>query len=159
MSQKYQGLFIFGEWLDALNQVPPETAMTIINNIYRYEVDDTEPPPVEGAAALIQSIMLSYEKRNKLAAAYGRRGANARWGRRATGDTPARSKPSSPTESPSLATLSKEELLAYWSCTEEEPVSEEDAEWDARRFELLTRARQKRDAAAGIPAKQPQIAP
>lgn len=75
MSKKWQGVFLFYEWLDALNTLPAKTAMTIINNIRQYQTDGTEPPPLRGQGAVIQHLMLSYEQRSKQASEYGRMGA------------------------------------------------------------------------------------
>ncbi len=142
MSKKYQGIFLFAEWLDALNQLPAEVAMEIINNVFRFDVDDTEPPHMEGGAGLVQSIMLSHERRNKTAAAYGRKGASTRWSHNTA--SPATSQAS---DSPTTATMTREQLLACRSSEPEEPLSAEDAEWEAQRIERLIAARAKRDAA------------
>ncbi len=144
MSIKYQGIFIFGEWLDALNQLPAETAMEIINHIYRFDVDDTEPPHMEGGAELVQSIMLAHERRNKTASAHGRKGASARW--KSTDNHTTASPPQA--QAPlSLANMTREELLAYWANNADTPMSAEDAEWEAQRVERLKAARAGRDAA------------
>ncbi len=84
MKKQYEGIFLFAEWLDALNGLPAKTAMEVINNLYRFETEDIEPPPMRGSAAIIQNIMLAYARRSKVSAEYGRKGAENRWKRPTT---------------------------------------------------------------------------
>ncbi len=78
MGKNYRGLFLFEEWLDALNHLAPKTAMTIINNLYRYDSEGVLPPPIRGSAGVLQNIMLAHGKRAHQAEVYGRMGAEAR---------------------------------------------------------------------------------
>ncbi len=78
MSKKYQGIFIFEEWLEALNHMSPRMAMTIINNVYGFIRDGSEPERLRGSADLVQSLMLAHTRRSKVAVMYGRMGAEAK---------------------------------------------------------------------------------
>ncbi len=64
-----------------MNQLPPKTAMTLINNLYLYIAEDVEPAPLRGSAAFLQNIMLSHEKRAKTFAENGRKGSEIKWER------------------------------------------------------------------------------
>ncbi len=78
MGKHYRGLFLFEEWLEALNHLAPKTAMTIINNLYRYDLEGTLPTPLCGHAGVLQNIMLAHGKRSHQAEVYGRMGAEAK---------------------------------------------------------------------------------
>ncbi len=146
MSRKYQGIFLFGEWLTALRQLPPDVAMDIIAHIYEFDVHDTEPPTMEGGAELVQSIMLAHERRTKVSAAYGNKGASTRWKKTPVKETPAREASGETARPRTFADMSTEELMAYWNATADDPISEEDAEWDARRAMEYERVLSKRNA-------------
>ncbi len=68
MSKNYEGIFLFTEWLDALNRLQPKTAMTVINHFYRIQLDGTEPPAMRGSAETIQSIMIAHARWRPLGA-------------------------------------------------------------------------------------------
>ncbi len=78
MGKNYRGLFLFEEWLEALNHLAPKTAMTIINNLYLYDLQGTIPAPLCGYAGVLQNIMLAHGKRSHQAEVYGRMGAEAK---------------------------------------------------------------------------------
>ena len=65
MQPKYPGLYLYFDWLNALEKLPPETAMKIIGNLHRFAEFDQEPEPLEGMESLIQSFMLSQLRRAK----------------------------------------------------------------------------------------------
>ena len=65
MSQKYPGFYLYYDWLDALNNMPPETALSIINNLRNYAQYDTEPPFLPGWEGFVQGFMLAQLKRSK----------------------------------------------------------------------------------------------
>jgi hypothetical protein len=65
MQRKYPGLYLYYDWLDALQRMEPETAMRIITNLRNFSEKDEEPVPVGGAEDMVQSFMLSQLKRSK----------------------------------------------------------------------------------------------
>ncbi len=155
MSKRYEGIFLFDEWLTALNQLPAKTAMSIIIGIYRYNLEGVEPPPQKGNAALVQSIMLAHEKRANSASGRGRVGAESRWqakgdGKNSLSDN-GNQTPSVPSSVPASAARSGN-IPAHWLIESQAELSEEDKEWDAKRVDLLIRARSKRDAAEAAKA-------
>ena len=65
MSKKYPGLYLYFDWLDALEKLSPEKAMKIIVNLRRFAESNTEPEEIQGPESLIQNIMLAQLKRSK----------------------------------------------------------------------------------------------
>ena len=65
MSQKYPGLYLYFDWVDALEKLSPETAMTIIVNLRRFAESSIEPEEIPGPEVLIQNMMLAQLKRSK----------------------------------------------------------------------------------------------
>lgn len=65
MQRKYPGLYLYYDWLDALQRMEPETAMRIITNLRNFSEKDEDPVPVGGAEDMVQSFMLSQLKRSK----------------------------------------------------------------------------------------------
>ena len=65
MSQKYPGLYLYFDWVDALERLSPETAMTIIVNLRRFAESSIEPEEIPGPEVLIQNMMLAQLKRSK----------------------------------------------------------------------------------------------
>ncbi len=65
MSQKYPGLYVYYDWMDALEGMEPEKAMTILKNLRYFSENDTEPPALSGWEGSIQNFMLTQLKRSK----------------------------------------------------------------------------------------------
>ena len=65
MSQKYPGLYLYFDWVDALEKLSPETAMKIIVNLRRFAESSIEPEEIPGPEVLIQNMMLAQLKRSK----------------------------------------------------------------------------------------------
>ena len=65
MSQKYPGLYLYFDWVDALEKLSPETAMKIIVNLRRFAESSIEPEEIQGPEVLIQNMMLAQLKRSK----------------------------------------------------------------------------------------------
>ncbi len=78
MSQRWQGLFLFYEWMEVLEMLPPKTAMTVLHNVLSFQRDGVEPPALRGNAGLVQSVILSQVSRAKKAALYGSLGAESK---------------------------------------------------------------------------------
>lgn len=75
MAQKYPGLYLYYDWMEGLLQLPPETAMEIIENLYHFSKDGEEPQPLEnGTYNVLQNLLISAMKRNKQNEANGRIG-------------------------------------------------------------------------------------
>ncbi len=136
MSKNYQGIYLFDEWIEALNELPPKTAMAIIHDTYLLARRGIEPQPITGRGKTIQSIMLAYQRRTKTAADYGRKGAENRWGKQKSSSQQGTSVSTTAPATPFICPLEDESTL-----------SEEDRAWDAQRVERLMAARARRDAA------------
>ncbi len=159
MSKKYQGIFLFEEWLDGLNRLPGDDAMAVINNIYHFIADDVEPSPLTGNADFIQSVMLAHERRSKQASMYGYMGVEAKRKRlekaekaaaaQAAVQAVAQAAVPAPTPAPTPASRAaeREAFLARLAASPPDEPTEEDLEWDIRRVELLKQIRAKREAA------------
>jgi hypothetical protein len=65
MQHKYPGLYLYYDWLDALQKMEPEKAMRIITNLRNFSEKDEEPTPMGGAEDMIQSFMLAQLRRSK----------------------------------------------------------------------------------------------
>ena len=65
MQRKYPGLYLYYDWLDALQKMEPEKAMRIITNLRNFSEKDEDPIPVGGTEDMVQSFMLSQLKRSK----------------------------------------------------------------------------------------------
>ena len=65
MSQKYPGLYLYFDWVDALEKLSPEIAMKIIVNLRRFAESSIEPEEIPGPEVLIQNMMLAQLKRSK----------------------------------------------------------------------------------------------
>ena len=65
MAQKYPGLYIYYDWMDALEKMSPDKAMAILKNLRYYSEKNRDPMPVGGAEEMIQSFMLAQIKRSK----------------------------------------------------------------------------------------------
>ena len=65
MSKKYPGLYLYYDWVDALEMLSPEIAMKIIINLRRFAESNIEPEEIRGPEVLIQNMMLAQLKRSK----------------------------------------------------------------------------------------------
>jgi hypothetical protein len=65
MSKKYPGLYLYYDWVDALEMLSPEIAMKIIINLRRFAESNIEPEEIRGPELLIQNMMLAQLKRSK----------------------------------------------------------------------------------------------
>lgn len=65
MAQKYPGFYLYYDWLDALENMNPDRAMTILKNLRNYAQHDIDPPELGGWESFIQNFMLAQLKRSK----------------------------------------------------------------------------------------------
>ncbi len=78
MSQNWKGIFIFEEWMAALNRLPARTAMTVLNHVLRYQLEGVEPPAMTGNASLVLDIIMAHLRRSRESSLYGRMGVESK---------------------------------------------------------------------------------
>ena len=74
MAKKYPGLYLYFDWIDALEDLPAKKAMTVITNLRDYARDGVEPPPMDGYAGTLQALLAAQMKRSIANAQNGRLG-------------------------------------------------------------------------------------
>ena len=74
MAKKYPGLYLYFDWIDALEDLPAKKSMTIIKNLRDYARDGVEPPPLDGYAGTLQALLAAQMKRSITNAQNGRLG-------------------------------------------------------------------------------------
>ncbi len=81
MENRTQGIFIFYEWIEILEEMEPSDAMTVIRNVHRFAVDGTETEVENPTIRLVQDILCKQVKRQIALSARGRRAAQIRHSR------------------------------------------------------------------------------
>ena len=74
MAKKYPGLYLYFDWIEALEALPAKKSMTIIKHLRDYARDGIEPPPMDGYAGTLQSLLAAQMKRSIANAQNGRLG-------------------------------------------------------------------------------------
>lgn len=76
MSKKFPGFYLYYDWVEALEELPPKKAMTIIKNMKDYLRDGVEPMPLDGRAGTLQFMIMSQLRRSKTNSENGRLGGS-----------------------------------------------------------------------------------
>lgn len=74
MAKKYPGLYLYFDWIEALEKIPAKKAMNIIKNLRDYTRDGIEPPATEGHEGSLQDLFVAQIKRSEANAEHGRQG-------------------------------------------------------------------------------------
>ena len=113
MAKKYPGLYLYFDWIDALEDLPAKKSMTIIKNLRDYARDGIEPPPMEGYAGTLQALLAAQMKRSIANAQNGRLGGLS--AQKKSSDTKENSAPEKPPRlSMSPEEIQKVSLLDYF---------------------------------------------
>ena len=76
MSKKFPGFYLYYDWVEALEELPPKKAMALIVNMKNYLRDGVEPMPLDGKAGTLQFLILSQLRRSKTNSENGRLGGS-----------------------------------------------------------------------------------
>lgn len=74
MAKKYPGLYLYYDWIAALEKIPAKKAMNIIKNLRDYARDGIEPPSLDGHEGSLQDLFMAQIKRSAANAEHGRQG-------------------------------------------------------------------------------------
>lgn len=73
MPKKYPGLYLYYDWMEAIESLGPEQGFQLILNLYHYSKDNVPPKPLEGAGNLVQLLCVAQLNRSKAQSECARR--------------------------------------------------------------------------------------
>ncbi len=107
MSKKYPGFYLYYDWVEALEELPPKKAMALISNMKNYLRDGVEPTPMDGQAGTLQFVIMAQLRRSKTNSENGRLGGSP------SHQKPCGEKEKAPSSGAGLHFLSNDEVQSF----------------------------------------------
>lgn len=74
MAKKYPGLYLYYDWMEAIEALGPKQGFQLILNLYHFSKDNAKPKPLDGTANIIQNLCIAQMERSKLLSEAGKAG-------------------------------------------------------------------------------------
>ena len=81
MAKRYPGLYMYYDWMEAVESLGPEPGFQLMINLYHYSKEGRKPMPLEGSANLIQNLCLAQLERSIKQSEAGTRGNQIKYGK------------------------------------------------------------------------------
>ena len=74
MAKKYPGLYLYYDWMEAIEALGQKQGFQLILNLYHYSKDNVKPKTLDGTANIIQNLCIAQMERSKLLSEAGKAG-------------------------------------------------------------------------------------